>query len=56
MYTTPELANVIQRDRDRQIAESRRARLATCAAGCCGVSGNLIDRLVRLVRPAPIAC
>jgi hypothetical protein len=56
MYTTPELANLLQFERDRQIADARLARLAACARACAQAPATLIERIVRLVRPAPVAC
>ncbi|HEU4673987.1 MAG TPA: hypothetical protein VFS32_13935 [Candidatus Limnocylindrales bacterium] len=53
MNDLPELVALVQRDRERHIERMRLARLASRARAC---SPSAIDRLVRLVRPAPAGC
>jgi hypothetical protein len=56
VFVTPELAALIQRERDRDVARSQLVRAAALARACCDVPADLIQRLVRLVRPTPVAC
>ena len=56
MYPSPELATALQRDRDRQVAKSRLARIAVCARACCAAPTGLLERFLRLARPAPDLC
>jgi len=54
MNTSAELVTFIQRQRERDIAQGRLARVAACARACCSTS--LIDRLARALRLAPTTC
>jgi hypothetical protein len=56
MYPSPEFAIALQRERDRQVAESRLARIAACARACCAAPAGLLQRIVRVVRPIADSC
>jgi len=56
MFPIPEFAIAVQRDRVRDLGRPRLAAFAAVARACCGASLTLIDRIVRIVRPAPNAC
>ena len=54
MHPTPELVTLLLLERDREIEHARLARLAACLRASC--SPTLIDRVARVLRPAPTAC
>jgi hypothetical protein len=56
MYASRDLAVLVQRERERSIAASQFARLATLARACCDAPVSLIQRLARRLRPATAAC
>ena len=56
MITSPEIVRYVQLERTAQISQSRLERLVACAQECSAVSTRLVDRLVRVVRPAEQSC
>jgi hypothetical protein len=57
MLSSPELVNLIQRERIQEADRSRLARIARFARRCCEAPSSAIDRLARsLRRPASQCC
>jgi hypothetical protein len=57
MLSSPELVNLIQRERLQEADRSRLAQVARFARRCCEAPGSAIDRLARsLRRPAAPQC
>ena len=54
MLTTTEYLALVQRERERESADRRLARIAACLRACC--DPTLLDRFLRTVRRAPAAC
>jgi uncharacterized protein YciW len=57
MLSSPELVNLIQRERLREADRSRLASIAQFARRCCEAPSSALDRLARsLRRPATQCC
>jgi hypothetical protein len=57
MLSSPELVNLIQRERPREADRSRLVRIARFARRCSEAPSSAIDRLARsLRRPATQCC
>lgn len=56
MFRNPDLARLIQQDLLADAARARFQRAAACARACCSAPANTLDRLIRIVRPAPTTC
>jgi hypothetical protein len=57
MLSSPELVNLMQRERVREADRSRLARIARFARRCCEAPSSALDRLARsLRRPATQCC
>jgi hypothetical protein len=57
MLSSPELVNLIQRERVQEADRSRLVRIARFARRCCEAPSSAIDRLARsLRRPAQQCC
>jgi hypothetical protein len=56
MRTYPDLVQQIQEQHARDLERARLARIAACARACCAVPTTILDRLVRVLRPAPRPC
>ena len=56
MVPSPDLVNLIQRDRERDADASRLARLAATLGRCCAAPRGVVARIVDLFRAAPQCC
>lgn len=56
MNASTDLVHFLQLERTARTQRSRLARLAACAHACRSASTGLVDRLVRIMRPAPQSC
>jgi hypothetical protein len=57
MLSSPELVNLIQRERVQEADRSRLARIARFARRCCEASESSLERLARMLRrPASQCC
>ena len=54
MINPPELVELIQRDRERELSEARLARHATCHRACC--HPTRLDRIARAIGLSPAGC
>jgi hypothetical protein len=56
MNASTDLVHFVQLERTARIQRSALARLAACARACRSASTGVVQRLVRIVRPAPQSC
>lgn len=54
MLTTTEYLALVQRERERDSADRRLARIAACLRACCDPTA--VARFLRAIGRAPVAC
>ena len=56
MIPTPQYVALMHQERTHEIEQFRLAAIAARARACCTASVSLVQRIVRALRPAPVAC